>query len=144
MQDFIAVVMNISIFWDITPCNPLKISRRLGGTYRLHLQGRISRACHLSRWYLARLIQPWRWIDVPPKHRLSFNGLHGVISQKTVIFKVSTGSGAHPASPKMGSGSISPDAKRQRRETDRAPPSTAEVKTSEATSIIRLHGVVSS
>jgi hypothetical protein len=26
-----------TIFWDITPCNPLKLSRRFGGTYRLHL-----------------------------------------------------------------------------------------------------------
>jgi hypothetical protein len=24
-------------FWDITPCSPLKVSRRFGGTYRLHL-----------------------------------------------------------------------------------------------------------
>jgi hypothetical protein len=28
-----------TIFWDITSCSPLKVSRRLGGTYRLHLQG---------------------------------------------------------------------------------------------------------
>jgi hypothetical protein len=45
--------------WDITPCSPLKVNRRFGGTYRLHLQGR----CHLiSRWFLARLIlRPCRW-----------------------------------------------------------------------------------
>jgi hypothetical protein len=37
--------MKISIFWDITPCSPLKVNRRFGGTYRLHLQGpRISQA----------------------------------------------------------------------------------------------------
>jgi hypothetical protein len=35
-----AVVMKISIFWDITPCSPLKVNRRFGETYRLHLQGR--------------------------------------------------------------------------------------------------------
>jgi hypothetical protein len=40
-----AVVVKFSIFWDITPCSPLKVDRRFGGTYRLHLQGRrISRA----------------------------------------------------------------------------------------------------
>jgi hypothetical protein len=48
--------MKSTIFWDITPCSPLKVNRRFGGTYRLHLQGRrISRAgnqrersaCHL-------------------------------------------------------------------------------------------------
>jgi hypothetical protein len=27
-------------FWDITPCSPLSVNRRFGGTYRLHLQGR--------------------------------------------------------------------------------------------------------
>jgi hypothetical protein len=33
------VVMKSSIFWDIKPCSPLKVNRRFGGTYRLHLQG---------------------------------------------------------------------------------------------------------
>jgi hypothetical protein len=27
-----------TIFWDITPCNPLKVDRRFGGTYPLYLQ----------------------------------------------------------------------------------------------------------
>jgi hypothetical protein len=42
-----------TIFWDITPRSPLKVNRRFGGTYRLHLQGRrISRARNQpeSRW----------------------------------------------------------------------------------------------
>jgi hypothetical protein len=26
--------------WDITPGSPLKVTRRIGGTYRLHHQGR--------------------------------------------------------------------------------------------------------
>jgi hypothetical protein len=30
-----AVVMKSAIFWDITPCTPLSINRRFGGTYRL-------------------------------------------------------------------------------------------------------------
>jgi hypothetical protein len=38
------VVMNITMFWDVTPCSQLKIKRRFEGMYRLHLQGRISRA----------------------------------------------------------------------------------------------------
>jgi hypothetical protein len=29
-----------SIFWDIKSCSPLKVNRRFGGTYQLHLQGR--------------------------------------------------------------------------------------------------------
>jgi hypothetical protein len=41
----IAAIMKNCIFWDITPCNPLKVNRRFGVKYRLHLQGpRISRA----------------------------------------------------------------------------------------------------
>jgi hypothetical protein len=31
--------MESTIFWDITTCSPLKVNRRFGGTYRLHLQG---------------------------------------------------------------------------------------------------------
>jgi hypothetical protein len=44
-----------------------------------------SRLCHLlSPWYHSRLILwPWRWRRyVPPKRRLTFSELHGVISQK--------------------------------------------------------------
>jgi hypothetical protein len=33
-----AVVMKSTVFWDITPCSPLKVNRNFGGTYRLHLQ----------------------------------------------------------------------------------------------------------
>jgi hypothetical protein len=47
------VVMNSTVFWDILPCSPLKVNRRFGRIYRLHIQGRrISRARnqHESRW----------------------------------------------------------------------------------------------
>jgi hypothetical protein len=30
-----AVVMKSTILWDITPCSPLSVNRRFGGTYRL-------------------------------------------------------------------------------------------------------------
>jgi hypothetical protein len=33
-----AVVMSY-IFWDTTPCSPLKVNQCFGGTCRLHLQG---------------------------------------------------------------------------------------------------------
>jgi hypothetical protein len=64
--------MKSTIFWDIASCSPLKVNRRFGRTYRLHLHGRICRARYqcdsrwqaefhlLSHWYLARLIRPWR------------------------------------------------------------------------------------
>jgi hypothetical protein len=101
---FLTVVfIKCTIFVDITQCSPLIIvNRRFGGTCHLHLQGRkISRekykresrwqaelAYHLrSPWYLTGLIlQPWRcrWY-VPPKRRLTFNGLHRVMFQKIVI-----------------------------------------------------------
>jgi hypothetical protein len=48
-----AVVIKSTIFWDITPCSPLKVNRCFGGTYRLLLQSRrISRARNQreSRW----------------------------------------------------------------------------------------------
>jgi hypothetical protein len=43
--------MNIPVFWDITPCRPLKINWRFGGTCRLYKQGqRISEA---RNWHKA-------------------------------------------------------------------------------------------
>jgi hypothetical protein len=87
-----------TVFWDIKPCGPLKVNRCFGGTYRLHFQGRrMNRArnqretrwqAEFSRSFLARLIlRPWRWRRyIPPKRLLTFNGLHGVISQKTVLY----------------------------------------------------------
>jgi hypothetical protein len=46
-------------------------------------------ACHLlSRLFVAWLVlRPWRWRRyVPPKRRLTFNVLHGVIYQKIELF----------------------------------------------------------
>jgi tartrate dehydratase alpha subunit/fumarate hydratase class I-like protein len=44
-----AVIMKHPISWNITPCSPLKINIRFGGTRRS--------ACHLlSHWFLVRLI----------------------------------------------------------------------------------------
>jgi hypothetical protein len=34
------MVMKSTIFWDVTPCSPLKVNRRYGGRYGLHFQGR--------------------------------------------------------------------------------------------------------
>jgi hypothetical protein len=54
--------------------------------FRAEEEAEHSSACHLiSRWFLALLIlRPWRWRRyVVPKSRLTFSGLHGVISQET-------------------------------------------------------------
>jgi hypothetical protein len=62
-----AGVTKSSIFWDITPSSPLKIDRRLRGTFSLHFQG--------LRINLAR--------NQSVKHSaFDFNRLHGVKSQK--------------------------------------------------------------
>jgi hypothetical protein len=39
-EDGILHFLNRSVFWDITPFTLLKIDRRFGGMYRLHLHGR--------------------------------------------------------------------------------------------------------
>jgi hypothetical protein len=42
-------------------------------------------ACSLLCW---SILQPWRWRRyVPPKRRVPLNALHGVISQKKILFK---------------------------------------------------------
>jgi hypothetical protein len=90
-------MLKSSVFWDTTPCSPLKLNRRFGGICCLHLQGRrISPArnqhestwqAELSCWFHAWLIRAWRWRQhVHPKVQLTFNGLHGVISQKIELF----------------------------------------------------------
>jgi hypothetical protein len=97
--------MRTIIFWDITPCSTLKANRRFAATCRLHLQGRrISQAKKSVKaggeqgqaqlclppatWFLVWLIlRPWTWRrHAAPKRRLIPNELHGVISQKTVLF----------------------------------------------------------
>jgi hypothetical protein len=84
------------MFWDITSCSPLKVIRRFRGTYRVHLQGRIIRRTRNQRerrWqaeltYSRFILRSRRWRRyVPPKRRSTFNGLHGLISQK-ILFLV--------------------------------------------------------
>jgi hypothetical protein len=96
-----AVVTKSTIFWDITPCSSLTVNRRFEGTHRLHLHGwKISREKNQreSRWLCLApaftlvsfwlIFRPWRWRRyVPPRCQLTFNGLHGVISQNMALFK---------------------------------------------------------
>jgi hypothetical protein len=82
--------MKSPIFWDITPCSPLKVNRRFGG---ICVQGRrISQARNHqeagSKQGQRLILRPWRWCQhVPPKRRLIFNGLHGVISRKLGLLR---------------------------------------------------------
>jgi hypothetical protein len=53
---FTAVVLKSIFFWDMTPCTPLSGTRRFGGTYPLHLQGRrIVQQSHLLARCFAQL-----------------------------------------------------------------------------------------
>jgi hypothetical protein len=63
--------MKSIIFWDMTPCSPLSFNRRFRGTYRLHLQGRRNR---FSKPASKLRNVGWNY------------GLHGVISQKMILF----------------------------------------------------------
>jgi hypothetical protein len=48
---FTAVTMKNAVFWDVAPCRSC-VTRRFGGTYHLHLQGRKirERGTSVSRW----------------------------------------------------------------------------------------------
>jgi hypothetical protein len=83
--------MKNTIFWDITPCSPLKST----DVTEVHIASIFGYAYHLlSRWFHAGLIfRPWRWRQcVPPKRRLTFNGLHRIIFQifQWVVLFIST------------------------------------------------------
>jgi hypothetical protein len=114
--------MEISIFWDITPSSPLIVTRRFGVKYSHHFQGLRNckasnqheaaaccmldfasaflfldnyRICYLLHAGVLFTIPPWRWMQytyVSPKRRLTFNGHHGVISQKVELLSISLSS----------------------------------------------------
>jgi hypothetical protein len=72
-----AVVKKSTFFWDITPYNPLKISDFSEGNFA---SISFPRLFTLVFWLIPR---PWRWRrHVLPKRRLSFSGLHGIVSRK--------------------------------------------------------------
>jgi hypothetical protein len=43
--------------------------------------------CFHAGFLLGLFFEPENGGDIPPKHRLPFNGIHGVISQKIMLFK---------------------------------------------------------
>jgi hypothetical protein len=68
------LIMNNYVFWYITPCGSLKVNRRFGGTWYVFHAG----------FLLGSFFDPEsESVYVPPKRRLNFNGLHGVISRKS-------------------------------------------------------------
>jgi hypothetical protein len=88
--------MKSTIFWDITPCSPLSVYRRFGGTYRLHLQGqKISsarnqpesrwQACFHARFSLNSFFT-LKMEAICSSETSVDNELHGVISQKVALY----------------------------------------------------------
>jgi hypothetical protein len=82
--------MKSTIFWDITPCSPLSVNRRFGGTYRLHLQVRKISQQEISVKAGGKQSIQAGFLLVyfsTLKRRLTLNGLHGIMSQKMVLFE---------------------------------------------------------
>jgi hypothetical protein len=134
-------------FWDMTPCSALSGTRRFGGMYSLHLQGRrivqqsseqasgkrslpaedryiygtegrtqfllvspgqgetgglnhrtnkkIGLKCVVLKNTAKKHCGGWRRY-VPPKRRVPLNALHGVISQKKILFKTTAVKTSNP------------------------------------------------
>jgi hypothetical protein len=86
-----AAVTKSSIFWDITPCSPLKVYRCFRGICRLHLQSlRISQArnqhgkCKQSASSAYSLTLKMD-TTCSSETSITFNRLHSVILQKIEI-----------------------------------------------------------
>jgi hypothetical protein len=82
-----AMVMDSSSSWDIAPCIALKTNRLFGGIYRLHLHGqRIRQARNQhgidNKFYFVYFSTLKMELICSFKMSVTFNGLHGVISQK--------------------------------------------------------------
>jgi hypothetical protein len=87
--------MESPVFWDIRPCSPLKVNRHFGGT-ELCLP---PASGFLFLAYSSTLKME---ATVPPKRRLTFNGLHGVIFQKIEHFITTAVRTSGPALPYDG------------------------------------------
>jgi hypothetical protein len=78
------------VFWNVTPCSPVVLYRRLGGTYCLHLQGLINETmqeavCCLLGLFFVPENGGSKFLQNAGKF---FTGLHGVTSQTIVLFIV--------------------------------------------------------
>jgi hypothetical protein len=83
LVDITARTSRISSFWDISPCS-WKSTDVSGNMSPSSWGSQNNRSKKPTRWLLIWLtLRPWIWRwHVPPKRRLTFNGLHGVISQQ--------------------------------------------------------------
>jgi hypothetical protein len=74
-----------SIFWDTTPCSPLKVIRCFGRTCCLHLQGRKISQVRNQLFLLSTRFHAGVLLGYI-KRQLTFTGLHCGISQKIEHF----------------------------------------------------------
>jgi hypothetical protein len=79
---------------------------------------------------LQPLYEPKQLSRYSDKQRAGRPGIDSWQGQESlpILHSVQTGSGAHPGSYPMGTGSLFPGVKRLKRETHHLPPSSAEVK----------------
>jgi hypothetical protein len=73
------IILTNTVYWDVEPCRSC-VNRRIGGTYRLHIQGRNQGERYLS-----------------PKRRFT-QDLHGATSQNTAFFIVTAEKTSNPTS----------------------------------------------
>jgi hypothetical protein len=57
--------MKSIIFWNMTPCSPLSFNRRFGGTYRFHLQGKLT--------FQRNILHPSSWSKGKPSKKPSWS-----------------------------------------------------------------------
>jgi hypothetical protein len=97
----IVCYLKSTVFWDITPCSPLKVNGRFGGTSSPSsgsknkprnqneagsYQNSDSDCYLLHASFLLVLVFGPQCGDFPPKRRLTFNGLHDIVSRKILFF----------------------------------------------------------
>jgi hypothetical protein len=73
-SEVLKAVMKITVLWNVTPCSRVDVYHCLRKTWSYHFQGTFLHA-------------RWRH-HIPLKHQWTFTILHGVTSQKTVIFVI--------------------------------------------------------
>jgi hypothetical protein len=79
------------IFWDITVSSPLKFNRRFGRICHFHLQDRRknqTRKEQATDFAICFMLVIKMGRRVPPKRKLNFDGLQGVISHKMRPFRI--------------------------------------------------------
>jgi hypothetical protein len=83
-----------SLFWDITPCSPLKIKRRFRRSYPSFFkvkeeaeqdisEKQVASRGLISRWFFFYVLILGRWRRCP-ETLFAFNRLHGVVSQNSL------------------------------------------------------------